>query len=65
MLRVAERLGDTGLVAMAHYQLSTTLLYMGEVEGFFEQRERMSAFLETDHDRSMVARTPRGSMPVA
>ncbi len=54
MVRVAQRLNDTGLAAFAHHQLSTTLVYLGRAHDFFEQRERMLALYDPERDCAMV-----------
>jgi DNA-binding SARP family transcriptional activator/predicted ATPase len=54
MVHLARRLNNAGLSAMAHHQASTTLLYLGEADGFLEQRERMLALYDAERDRPMV-----------
>jgi predicted ATPase len=54
MVRVAGRLGDPALSAMAHHQQSTTLLYLGCTQESLEQRERMRALYDAERDRAMV-----------
>jgi predicted ATPase len=54
MIHLARRLNDAGLSAMAHHQASTTLLYLGQADGFLEQRERMLALYDAERDRPMV-----------
>jgi DNA-binding SARP family transcriptional activator len=54
MVRLAQRLHDAGLSAMAHHQQSTTLVYLGQAHGFFEQRERMRALYDAERDRAMI-----------
>jgi tetratricopeptide (TPR) repeat protein len=54
MVRLARRLNNAGLSAMAHHQASTTRLYLGQAEGFLEQREQMLALYDADRDRPVV-----------
>jgi DNA-binding SARP family transcriptional activator len=54
MVRVARRLNDPGLTAMAHHQQSTTLLYLGQADSFLEQRERVLALYDAERDRPLV-----------
>jgi DNA-binding SARP family transcriptional activator len=54
MVHLARRLNNAGLSAMAHHQASTTLLYLGQADGFLEQRERMLALYDAERDRPMV-----------
>jgi predicted ATPase len=54
MVRVARRLNDPGLTVMAHHQQSTTLLYLGQADGFLEQRERVLALYDAERDRPLV-----------
>jgi tetratricopeptide (TPR) repeat protein len=54
MVRVARRLNDPALAAMAHHQQGTTLLYLGQADGFLEQRERMLALYDAERDRPLV-----------
>jgi predicted ATPase len=54
LLRVALRLNEPGLSAMAHHQQSTTLVYLGQAHDFFEQRERMCALYDAERDRPLV-----------
>ena len=54
MIHLAKRLNNAGLSAMAHHQASTTLLYLGQADGFLEQRERMLTLYDAERDRPMV-----------
>jgi hypothetical protein len=54
MVHLARRLNNAGLSAMAHHQASTTLLYLGQADGFLEQRARMLALYDAERDRPMV-----------
>ena len=57
LLCMAEDLGDPGLIALTHHQLSVILLYLGQLSGFVDHREKMIATYDSERDRSLVFQT--------
>jgi predicted ATPase len=50
LLRMAKDMGDPGLIALAHHQLSVILPYLGQLSGFVDHREKMIATYDSERD---------------
>jgi len=57
LLSIANQLNDPGLTALAHHQVSVTLLYLGKPMDYLGHREQMTTYYEPERDRSLVQRT--------
>lgn len=53
LLRIAGKLKNPGLTALAHHHLSVTLLYLGRPTEYLDHREKMVALYDSQRDRSL------------